>query len=126
MKLYSDVGDFFWNLTGENGISDIGTLTATLTVPEGVPDEDFLIWAHGPLNGTFNKQSENSAFLQIENVSLGTIVDIRCTLPADFFYGGWEQQCEALDEILAEEKEFDDSANANMYVQHGRGHGIRR
>jgi len=112
VKLYSDVGDFFWNLTGDNGISDIGTLTATLIVPEGVPDEDFLIWAHGPLNGTFNKQSEYSAFLQIENVSLGTIVDIRCTLPADFFYGGWEQQGEGLDQILAYEKELADSANA--------------
>ena len=120
VKLYSDVGDFFWNLTGENGISDIGTLTATLTVPEDVPDEDFLIWAHGPLNGTFNKQSENSAFLQIENVSLGTIVDIRCTLPADFFYGGWEQQGEGLDQILAYEKELADSANAKREEEERR------
>ena len=31
VKLYSDVGEFFWNLTGETGISDIGTLTVTLT-----------------------------------------------------------------------------------------------
>ena len=56
VKLYSDVGEFFWNLTAENGISDIGTLTAALTVPEGISTEDFLIWAHGPLNGIFEKQ----------------------------------------------------------------------
>ena len=112
VKLYSDVGEFFWNLTGENGISDIGRLTATLPVPEGVPDEDFLIWAHGPLNGSFDKQPDGSAFLQIENVSLGTIVDIRCTLPADCFNGGWEQQGEGLDQILEKEKELSDSANA--------------
>lgn len=112
VKLYSDVGEFFWNLTGETGISDIGTLTATLIVPEGVPDEDFRIWAHGPLNGTFEKQPDGSAALQVDNVSLGTIVDIRTTLPADCFYGGWEQQGEALYEILAEEKELADSANA--------------
>ena len=112
VKLYSDVGEFFWNLTGETGISDIGTLTATLFVPEGVPDEDFRIWAHGPLNGTFEKQSDDYAFLQVENVPVGTIVDMRCTLPADCFYGGWEQQGEALPGILAEEKELADSANA--------------
>lgn len=112
VKLYSDVGEFFWNLTGETGISDIGTLTATLTVPEGIPEEDFRIWAHGPLNGTFEKQSDGSAALQVDNVPLGTIVDIRSTLPADCFYGGWEQQGEALPEILAEEKELADSANA--------------
>ena len=112
VKLYSDVGDFFWNLTGETGISDIGTLTATLTVPAGIPAEDFRIWAHGPLNGTFEKQPDGSAALQVDNVPLGMIVDIRSTLPADCFYGGWEQQGGALDEILAEEKELADSANA--------------
>ncbi|MDY5220335.1 MAG: DUF2207 domain-containing protein [Eubacteriales bacterium] len=112
VKLYSDVGEFFWNLTGETGISDIGTLTATLTVPEGVPAEDFNIWAHGPLNGNFDKQDDGSAALEIENVPLGTIVDICCTLPADCFTGGWEQQGEGLEEILAYEKELSDSANA--------------
>ncbi|MGM9636207.1 MAG: DUF2207 family protein, partial [Candidatus Avispirillum sp.] len=112
VKLYSDVGEFFWNLTGETGISDIGTLTATLIVPEGVPDEDFRIWAHGPLNGTFEKQPDGSAALQVDNVPLGTIVDIRSTLPADCFTGGWEQQGEGLPDILAKEKELADSANA--------------
>ena len=48
VKLHSDVGEFFWNLTGETGISGIGTLTATLTVPGGVPAEDFLVWAISP------------------------------------------------------------------------------
>lgn len=113
VKLYSDVGEFYWNLTAEKGISDIGTLTATLTVPEGIQEEDFRIWAHGPLNGTFEKDSSYGfATLQADNVPLGTIVDIRATLPADCFYGGWEQQGEALDKILAEEKELADSANA--------------
>lgn len=112
VKLYSDVGEFSWNLTGETAISDIGTLTATLTVPAGSPTEEFLIWAHGPLNGTFDKQPDGSAALRVENVPLGTIVDIRSTLPAYCFTGGWEQQGEALDEILAKEKELTDSANA--------------
>ncbi|MGN1307636.1 MAG: DUF2207 family protein [Faecousia sp.] len=112
VKLYSDVGEFFWNLTGETGISDIGTLTASLLVPEVSTAEDFRIWAHGPLNGTFEKQSDDFAFLQVDNVPVGTIVDMRCTLPADCFYGGLEQQGEALDGILAEEKALADSANA--------------
>lgn len=112
VKLYSDVGEFFWNLTGESELSDIGALTATLTVPQGVPEEEFRIWAHGPLRGTFEKQSDSTAFLQVDNVPMGSIVDIRSTLPADCFYGGWERQGEVLDEILAEEKELADSANA--------------
>ncbi|MGN0665282.1 MAG: DUF2207 family protein [Huintestinicola sp.] len=120
VKLYSDVGEFFWNLTGKTGISDIGKVTATLTVPEGVPTEDFLIWAHGPLNGTFEKQPDGSAFLQADNVSLGTIVDIRSTIPAYCFYDGWEQEGEVLDDILAEEQELADSANAKREEEERR------
>ena len=112
VKRYDDVGEFFWNLTGETGISDIGTLTATVMAPEGVPAEDFHIWAHGPDNGSFDKQADGSAALRVENVALGTIVDIRVTAPADCFYGGWVQEGAALDSILAEEKELADRANA--------------
>ena len=90
VKLYADVGEFFWNLTAETGISGIGTLTATLTVPAGSPSEEFRIWAHGPLNGTFENQPDGSAALQVDNVTLETIVDIRSILPADCFTGGWE------------------------------------
>lgn len=113
VKLYSDVAEFSWNLTSKNGdVSDVSRLTATLIVPEGVPEEEFRIWAHGPLNGTFEKQSDSTAFLQIDNVPFGTLVDVRCTLPVDCFTGGWEQQGEWLNTILAEEKELANSANA--------------
>lgn len=112
VKLYDDVGEFFWNLTGETGVSDIGTLTATLTVPGGIPAEGYYIWAHGPLNGDFDKQPDGSAALRVDNVPLGTIIDIRCAMPADCFTGGWVQQGEALSGILAEEKALADSANA--------------
>ena len=113
VKLYSDVAEFSWNLTSKNGdVSDVSRLTATLIVPEVSVAEDFRIWAHGPLNGTFLKQPDGSAVLEIDNVAFGTLVDIRSTLPADCFTGGWEQEGEGLDKILAEEKELADSANA--------------
>lgn len=113
VKLYSDVAEFSWNLTSKNGdVSDVSRLTATLIVPEVSVAEEFRIWAHGPLNGTFLKQTDGSAVLEIDNVAFGTLVDIRCTLPVDCFTGGWEQQGEGLDKILAEEKELADSANA--------------
>ena len=119
VKLHDDVGEFFWNLTGTTGISDIGTLTATLTAPEGAPAEELHIWAHGPQSGTFDKQPDGSAALRAENVPLGTIVDIRATLPASCFTGGWVQPGEALPDILAQEQALADSANAE------RDHVIR-
>ena len=112
VKLHDDVGEFSWNLTGASGISDIGALTATLTAPEGAPAEELRIWAHGPLDGTFDKQPDGSAALRVGSVPLGTIVDIRATLPAGCFTGGWVQPGEALPGILAEEQALTDSANA--------------
>ncbi|MGN0666613.1 MAG: DUF2207 domain-containing protein [Huintestinicola sp.] len=41
VKLYSDVGGFFWDLTAETVISDIEMLTATLAVPEGAAEREF-------------------------------------------------------------------------------------
>ncbi len=112
IKLYSDVGEFFWNLTGETGISGIGQLTASVTVPEGVEQEELRIWAHGPLDGIFEKMEDGSAYLYVEYVSLGTIVDIRTTVPAQYFTGGWAQEGEGLPEILEVEQALADIANA--------------
>ncbi len=112
VKRYADAADFHWNLTAETGISSTDLVTATLTVPEGIPQEDFRIWAHGPLNGTFEKQDAATAQLRVEYVPYGTIVDLRTTLPPEFFTGGWAQEGLILDQILAEEKALADSANA--------------
>ncbi len=117
VKLYDDVGEFHWNLTGENGISNVGLVTANLMIAEGVAEEDFRIWAHGPLNGTFEKLDDVSAYLHVEDVPYDTIVDLRCTIPASFYTDGWIQEGEILPEILAEEKVLADSANAQREEQ---------
>lgn len=83
-----------------------------MTVPEDIPAEDFLIWAHGPVNGSFDKQPDGSVALRVENVALGTIVDIRVTVSADCFHGGWVQEGAALGRMMAEEKDLADRANA--------------
>ncbi len=112
VKRYSDVGEFFWNLTGKNGISGVANLTATLKVPEGIPEKEFRIWAHGPLDGTFEKQDDSSALLQVGYAPSGEIVDLRTTLPSEVFSGGWEQEGEGLPAILEEEKVLAEQANA--------------
>ncbi len=111
VKLYSDVADFFWNLTGESGISTIASVSATLNIPSGIAEEDFRIWAHGPLNGNIKKQSDTSAYLQVSYVSIGEIVDIRAVMPAAFFTSGWLEDGEGLPAILEKEKELSDIAN---------------
>jgi uncharacterized membrane protein len=90
VKVYDDIGDFVWDLTGENDFSSIGVLTASDTIPggAGLNPEDFRIWAHGPLHGAFVKDGENHASLNIDFVASVEIVDIRVCAPSYLFSGG--------------------------------------
>ncbi len=112
VKLFQDVADFHWNLTGQESVSTIGAVTATVTVPQGVADEDFRVWAHGPLNGSIRKTDDTTAQLRVERVASGELVDLRICLPPECFTGGWIQEGAALEGILADEKILADDANA--------------
>ena len=112
VRIYDDVADFVLDLTGDNEAAAIDVLTATVRVPQGIDNDDFRIWAHGPDNGTFVKDGESKASLYVTNVYTYQIVDIRVSLPPDVLSGGYYAGGERLDEILAYEKALADDANA--------------
>ena len=112
VKIYDDIADFVWDLTGESEASTIGALTATVNVPQGAELDDFRIWAHGPERGTFIKDSETKASLHIDNVYSSQIVDIRVSLPPYLFDNGYYVGGDGLDKILVYEKGLADDANA--------------
>ena len=112
VRIFDDVADFVWDLTGENEASAIGELTAEVIVPKGAAPDEFLIWAHGPERGVFSKEGENRASLHIGRVYSYQIVDIRISLPPHLFSGGYYAGGEGLNEILEREKALADEANA--------------
>lgn len=118
ITLYDDIGEFVWDLTSAEEISDIGQLTAVVTIPEGA-GEEFRIWAHGPLNGTFlkNEDSDKQANLQVVDIPTDNPVDIRVTAPATLFTGGYRKEGNYLEEVLEVEQSLADQANAERKAQ---------
>lgn len=112
VNIYDDTAEFFWNLSSENEISTIYDMTARVILPDSLTQEQFRIWAHGPLNGVFNKDGGNSASLEVELVSTYEPVDIRIAMPVEIFSGGYNVGGEFLQIMLDEEQALADDANA--------------
>lgn len=112
VNIYEDTAEFFWNLSSENELSIIYYMTAQVILPESLTEEDFRIWAHGPLAGVFNKDGGNFASLKVDFVPTYNPVDIRIAMPVEAFSGGYEIGGEFLQTIFDEEQELADKANA--------------
>ncbi len=112
VNIYDDIAEFFWNLSSENEISTIYDMTAKVILPDSLTQDDFRIWAHGPLNGVFNKTGNNTAGLEVEFVSSYEPVDIRIAMPVELFSGGYNVGGEFLQSIMDEEQALADDANA--------------
>ncbi len=112
VNIYEDTAEFFWDLSSKNEISTIGEMTAKVILPEGLTEDQFRIWAHGPLNGTFTKDGGNTASLQVDYVYTDNPVDVRIAMPVETFSGGYLIGGKFLQNILDEEQGLADKANA--------------
>lgn len=112
VNIYDDIAEFFWNLSSENEISTIYNMTAKVILPDPLTQEEYRIWAHGPLNGVFNKDGDNSASLEVELVSTYEPVDIRIAMPVEIFSRGYNVGGKFLQGMLDKEQELADNANA--------------
>lgn len=73
--LHDDVAELYWNAIGDSLRESIGTLKITVIFPGN--EEEFRVWAHGPLNGTINIVSQEILAAEVDNVYSYQAVDIR-------------------------------------------------
>ena len=109
--LHDDVAEFRWDLTSASEISYTGVVSARLFLPSVVTEEEWFAWAHGPLNGTIEKNGGAGAVLRAEDVPDYTVVDMRLAMPRALFTGGYVEEGAALEGILEEEAELARQAN---------------
>ena len=109
--LHDDVAEFRWDLTSASEISYTGVVSARLFLPSVVTEEEWFAWAHGPLNGTIEKNGGAGAVLRAEDVPDYTVVDMRLAMPRALFTGGYVEESAALEGIHEEEAELARQAN---------------
>lgn len=116
VKVYEDYGDFYWKLQGTGWDRSIGDFKAEIEFVKPVPTKDYLIWAHGPLSGTFNKFSEYKAILQVKNVPPNTFVESRVLLPTSYFSEAKIIKGTIKEAVLKEEGKLAAIANTKRFL----------
>lgn len=73
--VHNDIAELYWNAIGDSLRESIGTLKITVTFPGN--QNEFRVWAHGPLNGVIKKTSNQVLEAEVTNVYSYEAVDIR-------------------------------------------------
>ena len=73
--VHNDIAELYWNAIGDSLRESIGTLKITITFPGN--QNEFRVWAHGPLNGVIKKTSNQVLEAEVTNVYSYEAVDIR-------------------------------------------------
>lgn len=114
---YQDVADLRWTWVGEENDVPVDLLMVRARIPEStIPQEEFRVWGHGPLNGRVTKLSNFEAEWQVEKIPPRTLVDGRMVFPSSLVPGVSRLPTSGLEQILAEEKRLADEANRQRTV----------
>jgi uncharacterized membrane protein len=113
---YDDVIDVGWAVWGDQWDFDLDELRTTLTDPRLDPDDPlYRVWGHPRSVEGETVRGDGVATLEATDVSDGTAVEMRVTVPrtpsADVS-GARVENGEGLAKILAEEEQLDDDFNA--------------
>lgn len=114
VKKYSDCAELYWKLIGDNFEIYTKSITGVINIPDGISDiEDLRVWAHGPLNGSINKEGKNKVTFKVQSLPINKFLEIRLAMPKDIFLNSTnESNVSRLSTILEEETRFADEANA--------------
>ena len=113
IKNYADCSEFYWQFISTDSAIPANKVTGTITLPTNVlNNEDFRVWAHGPLNGNIIKTSNNTTTFEITNLRSHTMLEARVVTPTYVFANNLNTSFEKkLEYILSQEQEWADEAN---------------
>ena len=113
VKNYADGSEFYWQFISEESAIPADKVTGTITLPTNViNNEDFRVWAHGPLNGNIIKTSNNAVTFEVDNLDSYTMLEARVVTPTYVFGSNLNTSSDnKLSSILAQEQEWADEAN---------------
>lgn len=80
---YNDTGELYYKFVGDENSTPIGRLVIRIHLPQVTDDSRIKVFAHGPLNGTIEKESSTSYRLMVEHVPSETFVEGRILFPKE-------------------------------------------
>ncbi len=108
--VHSDVAEIYWNAIGESLRESIDTLKIKVTFPGN--QNEFRVWAHGPLNGGVFKTGMDTLNAEVNNVYSYEAVDIRAVFDVSVVSNSPKRTgVLALDKIINYESDLANQAN---------------
>ena len=113
---YDDVAELYWKFVSDGWDVESRNVTCRvhLPVPEGKtvePEENVRAWGHGPLDASVAFDG-NDVVYTVPGVGTSEFAEARITFPAEWLSSATSQGGRVLQDILAEEKQWADEANA--------------
>lgn len=114
VKNYNDCSEFYWQFISTESEIPANLVTGTIRLPISVTNKDDLkVWAHGPLNGNIEIQSNDTVVFEVENLKRNTMLEARIVTNPNVFYSNLNtSNTNKLSSILKQEQKWADEANA--------------
>lgn len=118
VKNYSDCSEFYWQFLNTSSAIPAEIVTGTIKLPYSIElDEDFRVWAHGPLNGNITKISNNTAQFEVEDLDSYTMLEARIVTPTYVFEENQNRiNSSNLSNILSQEQGWANEANLQRQI----------
>ena len=113
VKQYNDCSEFYWQFIGTDSEIPVRKVIGTITLPTTVSNnEEFRVWAHGPLNGNINKISNDTAMFDVNEFRERTMLEARVVVPREIFIENENiEHTNKLNSILEQEQKWAKEAN---------------
>lgn len=113
--VHNDVAELYWNFIGDQFKDTLNNVTINIHLPKA--DKTKKVWAHGPLDGLVENDTDMTVKATMGRVSAYTPVDIRMTFDKTMITSAKKiTNVDALDKILTVEKERADEANRQRAI----------
>lgn len=108
--VHNDIAELGWNVFNDNTSENISNLEITVTFPNN--QNEFRVWAHGPLNGVVTPENKNTLKASITDLRAYRAVDVRATFDKTVIpYSTKTTNVDALQKILNYEEDKAEQAN---------------
>ena len=105
VNVYNDCSEFYWKIIGDEWRMVVERVHGKLTLPSAVEyNEDFRVWAHGPLDGNISKTNNEECTFDVNDMPTNTFLELRIVFPSNIMYGAQNTyNRDELDNILQDE-----------------------